>query len=140
MLTQDAFTSLTHYWNNAMKEFFKVTDLQTVLDYRTKFSPVKTEEIPLVETVGRILAEDIVADVDLPDFPRTIVDGYALQGLTVMRFKALPPLAPVRATRPFLPSSAASKWENRRRLPLAPGKRFASPPVECYRKVPTAWS
>jgi len=80
MLTQDAFASLTHYWNNAMKEFFKVTDLQTVLDYRTKFPPVKTEEIPLVETVGRILAEDIVADVDLPDFPRTIVDGYALQG------------------------------------------------------------
>ena len=80
MLTQDAFAALTQYWNNAMKEFFKVTDLQTVLDYRTKFPQVKTEEIPLVETVGRILAEDIVADVDLPDFPRAIVDGYALQG------------------------------------------------------------
>jgi molybdopterin molybdotransferase len=63
-----------------MKEFFKVKDLQTVLEYRTKFPQVQTEEIPLVETVGRILAEDIVADVDLPDFPRTIVDGYALQG------------------------------------------------------------
>ena len=80
MLTQDAFASLTPYWNNAMKEFFKVTDLQTVLEYRTTFPQVKTEEIPLVETVGRILAEDIVADVDLPDFPRTTVDGYALQG------------------------------------------------------------
>ena len=63
-----------------MKEFFKVTDLQTVLEYRTKFPQVATEEIPLLETVGRILAEDIVADVDLPDFPRAIVDGYALQG------------------------------------------------------------
>jgi molybdopterin molybdotransferase len=63
-----------------MKEFFKVTDLQTVLEFRTKFPQVKTEEIPLLETVGRILAEDIVADVDLPDFPRAIVDGYALQG------------------------------------------------------------
>ena len=63
-----------------MKEFFKVTDLETVLAYRTKFPQVKTEEIPLKETVGRILAEDIVADVDLPDFPRAIVDGYALQG------------------------------------------------------------
>lgn len=63
-----------------MKEFFKVKDLQTVLEYRKKFPQVQTEEIPLVETVARILAEDIVADVDLPDFPRAIVDGYALQG------------------------------------------------------------
>ena len=63
-----------------MKEFFKVTDLQTVLEYRTKFPQVKTEEIPLLETVGRILAKDIVADDDLPDFPRSIVDGYAVKG------------------------------------------------------------
>ncbi len=63
-----------------MKEFFKVTDLKRVLEYRTEFPQVDTEEIPLLETVGRILAEDIVADVDLPDFPRAIVDGYALQG------------------------------------------------------------
>ena len=63
-----------------MKEFFKVTDLKKVLEYRTAFPQVATEEIPLLETVGRILAEDIVADVDLPDFPRAIVDGYALQG------------------------------------------------------------
>jgi molybdopterin molybdotransferase len=63
-----------------MKEFFKVTDLQTVLEYRTKFPQVKTEEIPLVETVGRILAQDMVADDDLPDFPRSIVDGYAVKG------------------------------------------------------------
>ena len=63
-----------------MKEFFKVTDLQKVLEYRKEFPHVATEEIPLLETVDRILAEDIVADVDLPDFPRAIVDGYALQG------------------------------------------------------------
>jgi molybdopterin molybdotransferase len=80
MLTEDVFAALTSYWNNAMKEFFKVTDLQTVIEYRTKFPQVKTEEIPLVETVGRILAKDMVADDDLPDFPRSIVDGYAVRG------------------------------------------------------------
>jgi len=80
MLTKDAFAWLTSYWNNAMKEFFKVTDLHTVLEYRTKFPQVKTEEIPLVESVGRILAKDMVADDDLPDFPRSIVDGYAVKG------------------------------------------------------------
>ena len=63
-----------------MKEFFKVTDLQTVLEYRTKLPQVKTEVIPLPETAGRILAEEVVADDDLPNFPRAIVDGYAVQG------------------------------------------------------------
>ncbi len=80
MLTEDAFASLTKYWDNGMKEFFKVTDLKRVLEYRTELPQVDTEEIPLLETVGTILAEDIVADVVLPDFPRAIVDGYALQG------------------------------------------------------------
>jgi molybdopterin molybdotransferase len=63
-----------------MKEFFKVKDLETVLDYRTKFPRVEIEQVPLLETVGRVLAEDIIADDDLPDFPRAIVDGYAVQG------------------------------------------------------------
>ncbi len=80
MLTEDRFAWLIEYWNNEMKEFFKVTDLQTVLEYRIKFPRVNTEEIPLAETVGRILADDGVADEDLPDFPRAIVDGYAVQG------------------------------------------------------------
>lgn len=63
-----------------MKEFFKVTELEKVLEYRTIFPRMEKEDIPLLETVGRILAEDIVADADLPDFPRAIVDGYAVQG------------------------------------------------------------
>ena len=28
---------------------------------------------------GRVLAEDIVADVNLPDFPRSIMDGFAIR-------------------------------------------------------------
>ena len=63
-----------------MKEFFKVTDLETVLNYRSAFPQVGLEQISLPEAVNRILAEDIVADEDLPDFPRAIVDGYAVQG------------------------------------------------------------
>lgn len=63
-----------------MKEFFKVTDLETVLNYRTKFARTGLEQISLPEAAGRILAEDVVADDNLPDFPRAIVDGYAVQG------------------------------------------------------------
>ena len=63
-----------------MKEFFKVTDLDTVLNYRSSFPRVELEQVSLPESVTRILAEDVLADEDLPDFPRTIVDGYAVQG------------------------------------------------------------
>jgi molybdenum cofactor synthesis domain-containing protein len=38
-----------------------------------------TERIDLSQAVGRILAEDIVADTDLPPFDRSQMDGYALR-------------------------------------------------------------
>jgi molybdopterin molybdotransferase len=36
------------------------------------------EQIPLAESVGRVLAEEIVADSDLPPFDRSQMDGYAV--------------------------------------------------------------
>ena len=63
-----------------MKEFFKVKAIEEVLEYRTKFAPMETEEVPLTDAMGRILAEDIHSDIDLPDFPRSIMDGFAVKG------------------------------------------------------------
>jgi len=37
------------------------------------------ERLPLLETVGRVLAEEVVADRDLPPFPRATRDGYAVR-------------------------------------------------------------
>jgi molybdopterin molybdotransferase len=62
-----------------MKEFFKVTDLKKVLKYASDFPRVGTEEVPLSEADGRVLAQDIYADVDLPDFRRSTMDGYAVR-------------------------------------------------------------
>ncbi len=62
-----------------MKEFFKVTDLKRVLEYSSGFPRVETEDIPLDESFGRILAVRIHADVDLPDFMRSAMDGYAVR-------------------------------------------------------------
>ena len=39
---------------------------------------LKTEKIPLHNAVGRILAEDVDSPIDLPEFDRATVDGYAL--------------------------------------------------------------
>ena len=63
-----------------MKEFFKVKTIEEVLEYRTQFAPMETEEVPLMDSMGRILAENILSDIDLPDFPRSIMDGFAVRG------------------------------------------------------------
>ena len=36
------------------------------------------EDVPLAEAVGRVLAEDVVAPIDLPPFDASAMDGYAL--------------------------------------------------------------
>lgn len=63
-----------------MKEFFKVTDVEKVFDFISTFDRMDTENVALTEMIGRVLATEIYADVNLPDFTRTIVDGYAVQG------------------------------------------------------------
>ncbi|MGC8858226.1 MAG: molybdopterin molybdotransferase MoeA [Ignavibacteria bacterium] len=40
---------------------------------------LKTREVDIIDSFGRILAEDIVADIDLPPFNNSAVDGYAVQ-------------------------------------------------------------
>ena len=38
----------------------------------------KTEEVPLLQSYGRILATDVVCDIDIPPFNRVTMDGYAV--------------------------------------------------------------
>ncbi len=40
---------------------------------------ITTEEVDLLESFSRILAEDVIADVDLPPFDNSAVDGYAIK-------------------------------------------------------------
>ena len=41
-------------------------------------SPLSTETIDLSESIGRFLAETISADMDLPPFDRSQMDGFAV--------------------------------------------------------------
>jgi len=63
-----------------MKEFFDVKTIEQALEYTAHFVRMGTEHIPLTESAGRILAEDIRSDTDLPEFARSIMDGYAVNG------------------------------------------------------------
>ena len=50
--------------------------------------PPGAESIPLSDSVGRFLAEDIVADTDLPPFDRAQMDGYAVRAADVAQTPA----------------------------------------------------
>lgn len=41
--------------------------------------PLATEEVSLGDALGRVLAEDVVAQVDVPSFDRSNYDGYAVR-------------------------------------------------------------
>ncbi|MFZ5570422.1 MAG: gephyrin-like molybdotransferase Glp [Thermodesulfobacteriota bacterium] len=62
-----------------MKDFFTVADLPQVLAMRDTLPSVQVEEVRLFESMGRVLAEEITADEDLPPFPRSTMDGYAVR-------------------------------------------------------------
>ena len=41
---------------------------------------VGRETVPLAEAAGRVLADALVAGEDVPAFPRSVMDGYAVRG------------------------------------------------------------
>jgi molybdopterin molybdotransferase len=45
--------------------------------------PLPTEEVALAEVLGRVLAEDVASDQDLPPFDRAAMDGFALRAADV---------------------------------------------------------
>src|SRR5687768_13424553 len=44
------------------------------------FSPLASESVPLMQALGRVLAEDVQADIDVPPFANSAMDGYAVRG------------------------------------------------------------
>ena len=54
--------------------------LEILLD---RVHPLDVETVPLEQAHNRILAEDIVADIDLPPFDRARMDGYAVRSADI---------------------------------------------------------
>jgi molybdopterin molybdotransferase len=55
------------------------------------------EPVPLIGALHRILAEDIRADVDIPGFTRSVVDGYAVRAAdTTGSSDTIPSMFPLR--------------------------------------------
>jgi molybdopterin molybdotransferase len=43
------------------------------------FQPLSPERVPVLETLGQVLAEDTYADMDIPPLTNTAMDGYAVR-------------------------------------------------------------
>ncbi len=63
------------------KEFRRVVSIEEAEQRLYKFYKPerKTEEVSLAEAYGRVLACDILANIDVPPFDRATMDGYAVK-------------------------------------------------------------
>lgn len=83
----------------------------------------RTEEIPLADAQGRILAQDIASDRDYPPFDKSLMDGFAVRSADVAAGPTvLKVIAEVRAgqsaTQPVGPGQAIAIMTG---APLPPG-------------------
>jgi molybdopterin molybdotransferase len=50
-----------------------------VARFLSGFHPLEPEAVPLLAALDRVLAEDVVADMDIPPLSNTAMDGYAVR-------------------------------------------------------------
>lgn len=64
-----------------MRGFTERADVEDVDRFlRESAGALPSEPVPLLECAGRVLAADVVAAFDVPGFPRSAMDGYAIRG------------------------------------------------------------
>ena len=72
----------------------------------SRLSPAETETTDLLRAAGRVLAEPIAADRDIPPFPRSMRDGYAVRAADLATLPAsLKVIGEIKAGPRELPSA-----------------------------------
>ena len=79
-----------------MADLLTIEEAQRLILERVR--PLPVERVPLEEAAGRVLAEDAAAIVDLPPFPSSAMDGYAVRSADTPG--TLPIAARIAAGRP----------------------------------------
>src|SRR5271169_648694 len=84
---------------------------RAVEDHAARSPLPETETVDLLDAAGRVLAEPVLADRDIPPFPRSTRDGYAVRSVDLTSLPAtLEVIAEIRAgEKPeAIPSSLGS--------------------------------
>ena len=63
--------------------------------------PLNTEKRPLAQADNRVLAQDIIAPIDVPPFNNSAMDGFALRAEDLTQFESLTLVATALAGTPF---------------------------------------
>jgi molybdopterin molybdotransferase len=73
-------------------------------------TPLGAERVGLIESLGRVLSEDITAPWDLPSFSNSAMDGYAVRAADCLEVQTLPVIDYVsagrHATKSVMPGTA----------------------------------
>ena len=64
-----------------MKGFFKVQTPDQLYRKIERFKPLSSEKVSIEDSLHRVLSEDILSPTNLPEFPRSTVDGFALRAI-----------------------------------------------------------
>jgi len=84
---------------------------RVVEDHASRLSPGADETLDLLHAAGRVLAESITADRDIPPFPRSTRDGYAVRAADLAKLPAkLEVIGEIKAG-PLQPPSRLNRGE-----------------------------
>jgi molybdopterin molybdotransferase len=63
-----------------MSQFLHVVAVADAVSAAVKIAPARAmETVPLEQSAGRVLAAPVAADINIPGFDRSVVDGYAVR-------------------------------------------------------------
>ncbi len=62
-----------------MKGFFKVQTPDELYKKLDRFKPLSFEKVKIEDSLHRVLDEDVISSINLPEFRRSTVDGFALK-------------------------------------------------------------
>ncbi len=62
-----------------MKGFFKVQTPDELYKKLDRFKPLSFEKVKIEDSLHRVLYEDVISPINLPEFRRSTVDGFALK-------------------------------------------------------------
>ena len=79
-------------------EVVSAEEARTRFEKHLDLAPLSAEAVSLDDALGRVLAHDIVAPIDVPPFDRSNVDGFAVRAADTTSLPSRPALR--RPSRP----------------------------------------
>jgi molybdopterin molybdotransferase len=76
-----------------MRGFPERADVEEVERFVARVGPLAAESVDVAACTGRVLAGDVASEVDVPSFPRSAMDGYAVRGEDTFGATAYDPIS-----------------------------------------------